>query len=143
MLINKTYHGKLRTKIPQPFSDFGLKSSWPKFCISASLSNFSLVSANKNWMKLTQLRHNCDICNSFIYRLVLNRVPTVVETDVVGDVATDDIIYRQGVITLVEGWKNGSVSTVHLFISKHVYISYIIDQSLVLFPKLFRIWEVY
>lgn len=33
-----------------------------------------------------------DICNSFIYRLVLNRVPTVVETDVVGDVATDDII---------------------------------------------------
>lgn len=60
-----------------------------------------------------------DICNSFIYRLVLNRVPTVVETDVVGDVATDDIIYRQGVITLVEGWKNGSVSTVHLFISKH------------------------
>lgn len=65
-----------------------------------------------------------DICNSFIYRLVLNRVPTVVETDVVGDVATDDIIYRQGVITLVEGWKNGSVSTVHLFISKHVFISY-------------------
>lgn len=84
-----------------------------------------------------------DICNSFIYRLVLNRVPTVVETDVVGDVATDDIKYHQGVITLVEGWKNGSVSTVHLFISKHVYYSYIIDQSLVLFPKLFRIWEVY
>lgn len=103
---------------------------------------------NKNWMKLTQLRHikwcfSNDICNSFIYRLVLNRVPTVVETDVVGDVATDDIIYRQGVITLVEGWKNGSVSTVHLFISKHVYISYIIDQSIVLFRKLFRIWEVY
>lgn len=33
-----------------------------------------------------------DICSLYNYRLVLTRIPTVVKTDIVGDVATDDVM---------------------------------------------------